>query len=37
MDRLGFDLRIRGSHHIFTKDQVDEIIPDHLIPWLSPK
>jgi predicted RNA binding protein YcfA (HicA-like mRNA interferase family) len=24
--RLGFDLRIRGSHHIFTKDQVDEII-----------
>ena len=35
--RLGFDLRIRGSHHIFTKDQVDEIIPDHLIPWLSPK
>jgi len=24
--RLGFDLRIRGSHHIFTKEHVDEII-----------
>jgi predicted RNA binding protein YcfA (HicA-like mRNA interferase family) len=24
--RLGFDLRIRGSHHIFSKPHVDEII-----------
>jgi hypothetical protein len=24
--RLGFDLRIRGSHHIFSKPNVDEII-----------
>ena len=23
---LGFELRIRGSHHIFTKDDVEEII-----------
>jgi predicted RNA binding protein YcfA (HicA-like mRNA interferase family) len=23
---LGFEQRIRGSHHIFTKDRVDEII-----------
>ena len=24
--RLGFDERIKGSHHIFTKNNVDEII-----------
>jgi hypothetical protein len=24
--RLGFDERIRGSHHIFTRDGVEEII-----------
>lgn len=24
--RLGFDERIRGDHHIFTRDGVDEII-----------
>ena len=24
--RLGFDERIRGSHHIFTKEGVEEII-----------
>ncbi len=24
--RLGFDLRIRGSHHIFSKPHLDEII-----------
>ena len=24
--RLGFDERIRGSHHIFTKDGVEEIL-----------
>ncbi len=24
--RLGFDERIRGSHHIFTKDDLDEIV-----------
>lgn len=23
---LGFDLRIKGSHHIFTKDNVKEIL-----------
>ena len=23
---LGFDERIRGSHHIFTKDGIDEIL-----------
>lgn len=26
LKRLGFDERIRGSHHIFTKDHVEEII-----------
>ncbi len=26
LKRLGFDERIRGSHHIFTKDEVEEII-----------
>ena len=24
--RLGFDERIRGSHHIFTKDGMEEIL-----------
>jgi len=24
--RLGFDERIRGSHHIFTKEEVEEIL-----------
>ena len=24
--RLGFDERTRGSHHIFTKDDVEEIL-----------
>jgi predicted RNA binding protein YcfA (HicA-like mRNA interferase family) len=24
--RLGFEERIRGSHHIFTKDRVEEIL-----------
>ena len=24
--RLGFDERIKGDHHIFTKDGVDEIL-----------
>lgn len=24
--RLGFDARIRGDHHIFTKNDVEEII-----------
>lgn len=23
---LGFDLRIKGSHHIFTRDDIDEIL-----------
>ena len=26
LQRLGFEERIRGSHHIFTKDDVDEIL-----------
>lgn len=26
LERLGFALRIKGSHHIFFKDDVDEII-----------
>ncbi len=26
LHRLGFDERIRGSHHIFTKDGVEEIL-----------
>jgi hypothetical protein len=26
LKRLGFDERIKGSHHIFTRDGVDEII-----------
>ncbi|MDB9312486.1 type II toxin-antitoxin system HicA family toxin [Spirulina sp. CS-785/01] len=24
--KLGFDERIRGSHHIFTKDNIEEIL-----------
>lgn len=26
LTRLGFDLRIRGDHHIFSKEGVEEII-----------
>ena len=26
LKRLGFDERMRGSHHIFTKDGVEEIL-----------
>ena len=26
LDRLGFDKRIKGSHHIFTKESVEEIL-----------
>ena len=26
LNRLGFDERIRGSHHIFTKDGIAEIL-----------
>jgi predicted RNA binding protein YcfA (HicA-like mRNA interferase family) len=26
LERLGFSLRIRGSHHIFFKDDIEEII-----------
>jgi len=26
MQRLGFELRIRGSHHIFTMEGVEEIL-----------
>lgn len=26
LGKLGFDERVRGSHHIFTKDGVEEII-----------
>jgi predicted RNA binding protein YcfA (HicA-like mRNA interferase family) len=26
LDNLGFDQRIRGSHHIFTKKDVEEIL-----------
>ena len=26
LNRLGFNERIKGDHHIFTKDGVDEII-----------
>lgn len=26
LTRLGFDKRIKGDHHIFTRDGVDEII-----------
>lgn len=24
--KLGFELRIKGGHHIFTKEEIDEII-----------
>lgn len=26
LNRLGFSIRIKGSHHIFYKDGIDEII-----------
>jgi len=26
LERLGFTLRIRGSHHIFFRDDIEEII-----------
>ena len=26
LKRLGFDERIKGDHHIFTKDGIDEIL-----------
>ena len=26
LDKFGFDERIKGSHHIFTKDEIEEII-----------
>jgi hypothetical protein len=26
LKRLGFDERVRGDHHIFTKDNVEEIL-----------
>lgn len=26
LKQLGFDERIRGDHHIFTKDEVEEIL-----------
>lgn len=26
LKRMGFDERVRGSHHIFTKDGIEEII-----------
>jgi len=26
LERLGFSLRIRGSHHIFFRDDIEEII-----------
>lgn len=26
MRKLGFDVRIRGDHHIFTRDNVEEIL-----------
>ena len=26
LDRLGFDERIRGDHHIFTRNDVEEIL-----------
>lgn len=26
LERLGFEERIRGSHHIFTRDSVQEIL-----------
>ena len=26
LERLGFQQRIKGAHHIFTKDEVEEIL-----------
>jgi hypothetical protein len=26
LQRLGFQMRVRGSHHIFFKDEVEEIL-----------
>lgn len=26
LQNIGFDMRVRGSHHIFTKDNVEEIL-----------
>ena len=26
LQSLGFDMRVRGSHHIFTRDGVEEIL-----------
>ena len=26
LNKIGFDKRIRGSHHIFTNDEVEEIL-----------
>ncbi|MEK6583177.1 MAG: type II toxin-antitoxin system HicA family toxin [Nitrospirota bacterium] len=26
LKNIGFDMRVRGSHHIFTKDNVEEIL-----------
>lgn len=26
LQNIGFEMRIRGSHHIFTKDNVEEIL-----------
>jgi predicted RNA binding protein YcfA (HicA-like mRNA interferase family) len=26
LEKFGFDLRVKGSHHIFTKDKVEEIL-----------
>ncbi len=26
LQNFGFEMRIRGSHHIFTKDKVEEIL-----------
>ena len=26
LQNIGFEVRIRGSHHIFTKDSVEEIL-----------
>lgn len=26
LQNIGFEMRIRGSHHIFTKDNINEIL-----------
>ncbi|MDI6727713.1 MAG: type II toxin-antitoxin system HicA family toxin [Thermodesulfovibrionales bacterium] len=26
LQNIGFEMRIRGSHHIFTKDNIEEIL-----------